>query len=73
MLVRYRKGRREACYDPETLATVAHEPSPSAQGPFPSCESCPYPSTGFLCYAEEGKCIRIEMQKIMDRQRRQRR
>ena len=67
MLVYYRKGKRDACYDPEFLTTVTHEPIPPLQGPFPSCEGCPYPASGFLCYAATGNCLRTEMQKIMDR------
>lgn len=69
MLIRYRKGRRTACYDSEDVVTVAHEPVLPPQGPFPSCEDCPYPGSGFLCYAAMGDCLRTEMQKIMDKER----
>ncbi len=71
MLVHYRKSRRNACYDPECLVTVAHEPAIPPQGPFPSCEDCPYPGIGFRCFAESGNCLRTEMQKIMERGRKQ--
>lgn len=69
MLVRYRKGRRKACYDSEGLVTVDHEPATPPQGPFPSCEGCPYPGSGFHCYAAPGNCLRTQMQKIMERGR----
>lgn len=67
MLIHYRKGRRNTCYDPECLTTVTHEPVPPPQGPFPSCEGCPYPASGFLCYAAKGSCLRTEMQKIIEK------
>lgn len=28
------------------------------------CESCPYPSTGFLCSGSDGECMKTRMQKI---------
>lgn len=69
MLIKYRKGRQTACYIQEDLITVSHEPAPPPSGLFPSCEGCPYPSTGFLCYASEGNCMRTAVQKIMDRRK----
>lgn len=71
MLVHYRKGRRNACYDPECLVTVAHEPVLPLQGPFPPCEGCPYPGSGFRCFAKQGNCLRTEMQKIIEKGRKQ--
>lgn len=69
MLIKYRKGRGAACYIQEDLITVSREPKIPPHGPFPSCEGCPYPSAGFLCYAGEGNCMRTSVQKIIERRK----
>lgn len=69
MLIKYRKGRQTACYIREDLITVSRESEPPLSGPFPTCEGCPYPGTGFLCYTNEGNCMRTMVQKIMERRK----
>ena len=29
-----------------------------------SCEGCPYPANGFLCWGKDGKCLRSEMRRL---------
>ena len=31
------------------------------------CEGCPYPSHGFVCWHDEERCLRTEMEKIKER------
>lgn len=33
------------------------------------CEGCPYPSHGFVCWHDEERCLRTEMEKIHQRDR----
>lgn len=69
MLVHYCK--RKVGGPPDTIqkaSPLAHEPVPPLQGLFPSCEDCPYPGSGLLCYAVPGDCLKTEMQKIMDKE-----
>jgi|GEM_PF-1751151 len=47
MLARYKRSRRNACYDSDSLVT--HDKAkaePRLHGPFPSCGDCAYPSHG---------------------------
>lgn len=70
MLIRYKKNKKTACYDSDSLVSGSkqkHDPRPL--GPFPSCGDCPYPSHGFICYSSEGNCLRTDMQKINQRSR----
>ena len=68
--VRYKKNRMLLVYDPEYLPTVPHEPPPVLTGPFERCAGCPYPGNGFMCWdADEKKCLRTEVARIMERDR----
>ncbi len=31
---------------------------------FDRCEGCPYPAHGFVCWGQDGGCLRSEMEKI---------
>lgn len=64
MLVRFKKGKRSACYDSNALATCNEPTSERPCGPFRSCSNCPYASHGFICYTTEGKCLKTDMQKL---------
>lgn len=65
MLVPYKKNKKNACYDSETLVTTGRlQPEERPKGPFKSCGDCPYPSHGFVCYGSEGDCLRTDMDKI---------
>lgn len=65
MLIRYKRNKKQACYDSDVLITTGRIPSDKrTQGPFKSCGDCPYPSPGFICHRSEGNCLRTEMQKI---------
>lgn len=70
MLVRYKRNRRNTCYDSDSLVT--HDKSnveSRLHGPFLSCGDCPYPSQGFMCYSSEGDCMRTYMQKMNQRRK----
>ena len=70
MLVHYKKNRKPACYDSDSLVSVEKvltEKRPN--GPFKSCGECPYASHGFICYSREGDCLRTDMQKINQRRK----
>jgi hypothetical protein len=28
------------------------------------CEVCPYPSVGFICWSQDGSCLKTDMDKI---------
>ncbi len=72
MLVHFRKNRRVACYDPNTLApTDRMPPDERPCGPFKSCGGCPYPSHGFVCYSAEGDCLKTDMEKIYAKRRKE--
>lgn len=72
MLIRYKKNKRSACYDSDTLVTGGRIPPIERPcGPFKSCGNCPYPSHGFLCYSSEGDCLRTDMEKIHRKNSRQ--
>lgn len=48
-------------YSPET----AREPIPPPVCTRSAlCEGCPYPSNGFICWAESGECMRSRVAKI---------
>lgn len=65
MLTRYKKNKRSACYDSDTLVTGGRiPPAERPGGPFESCGKCSYPSHGFICYSSEGDCLRTDMDKI---------
>ncbi len=68
MLIKYKKNKRIACYDSDSLVSgnkAKVEPRP--HGPFLSCGDCTYPSHGFMCYSSEGDCLRTYMKKINQR------
>lgn len=68
MIIRYKKNKRAACYDSDSLASgIKPKNDPRPLGPFPSCGDCPYPSHGFICYSSEGNCLRTDMKKINQR------
>ncbi|TCK89045.1 hypothetical protein EDC19_2458 [Natranaerovirga hydrolytica] len=70
MLIRYKKNKRTACYDSDSLLSAGkHETNPRLCGPFKSCGDCTYPSHGFICYSSEGNCLRTDMQKINQRRK----
>ncbi|WP_312644560.1 hypothetical protein [Hydrogenoanaerobacterium sp.] len=69
MLVRYKRNKRYACYDTESLVPRGRpEIPPRPHGPFASCGACPYASHGFVCYGKEGECLRTDMNRL-DRRR----
>ena len=71
MLVRYKRNKQKACYDLENLVTVGKSQAEERpRGPFPSCGNCPYPSHGFICYSSEGDCLRTDMQKLHNKNKR---
>ncbi|WP_041272708.1 hypothetical protein [Desulfitobacterium hafniense] len=55
------KGTSEGTIDPPNKYTVS-PPQDSA-----SCEGCPYPSVGFICWSPEGSCMKTEVEKISSR------
>lgn len=34
------------------------------------CEGCPYPAHGFICWRGDGACMRTEMAKIREQEKR---
>jgi len=34
------------------------------------CEGCPYPSHGFICWHDENKCLKTEMERISNKEKR---
>lgn len=34
------------------------------------CKDCPYPAHGFVCWRENGECMRTDMEKITEREKR---
>ena len=68
MLVYYKKNRKPACYDSDSLLTIGKIlPDERPRGPFKSCGNCSYPSHGFICYSSEGDCLKTDMQRICQR------
>ena len=62
MLIRYKRNRRTACYESESLLQGGRpEPAPQLTGPFKSCGGCPYARNGFICWSSEGKCLKTDM------------
>lgn len=33
------------------------------------CEGCPYPSVGFICWSQDGTCIKTELDRIHARKK----
>ena len=33
------------------------------------CKDCPYPAHGFVCWHDEGNCLRTEMEKIAEKEK----
>lgn len=72
MLVRYKKNKKNACYDSDTLVTTGRIPPEERPcGPFKSCGACPYPSHGFICYSAEGDCLKTDIEKINAKRRKE--
>ncbi len=72
MIVRYRRNREIAFYDLECLKSVGKpEQCESPRGPFKSCGECPYPSHGFICYRSEGDCLKTDMEKVHQKNRKE--
>lgn len=70
MLVKYKRNKRYACYNSDSLTSVGRiETTPRPHGPFKSCGDCPYASHGFICYSQEGDCLKTDMQKINHRRK----
>ena len=68
MLVHYKKNKKPACYDSESIITTGRiPPDERPHGSFKSCGNCPYPSHGFICYSSDGNCLRTDMQRIHSR------
>lgn len=68
MLIRYKKNKRNACYDSDSLVPSSESKAePRPHGPFLSCGDCAYPSHGFMCYSSEGDCLKTYMQKMNQR------
>ena len=36
------------------------------------CKDCPYPAHGFVCWHDEGNCLRTEMEKIAEKEKKRR-
>lgn len=36
---------------------------------FERCKGCPYPSHGFICWREDGECMKTDVEKIAKRER----
>lgn len=36
------------------------------------CKGCPYPSHGFICWHDENKCLKTEMERISKKERKRR-
>lgn len=71
MLVRYKRNKQTACYDSDNLVTIGKIPQVERpHGPFQSCDNCPYPSHGFICCSSEGDCLRTDMQKLHNKNKR---
>jgi hypothetical protein len=69
MRIRYRRNGKPQSYDPEYLQTLPRSlPQPLA-GPFEQCTGCPYPSHGFLCWDNQSTCLRDQMRKFENRDR----
>ena len=67
--VRYKHNREPQFYESMCLTTTPHEPPPILTGPFERCAGCPYPGHGFVC-GNGDNCLRTEMSRIMERDRR---
>jgi hypothetical protein len=37
------------------------------------CQGCPYPGTGFVCCGRDGSCMRTDVERIVLRQKREKR
>ena len=70
MRVRYKKNGQVQFYESGCLNSTLHEPPEPVCGPFERCAGCPYPGHGFMCWgADEEKCLRTEVARIMERDR----
>ena len=70
MLVRYKRNKKYACYDSDSLPSEGKSESiQRLYGPFASCGDCPYASHGFLCYSAEGDCMKTDMQRLNNRRK----
>lgn len=68
MQIHYKHNGRDAVYADCRLPTIPREPPEPVLGPFKQCVGCPYSGHGFICWqADEGKCLRTEMARIMER------
>ncbi len=36
------------------------------------CENCPYPRVGFFCQDQDGSCLRTDMERLAERQKKTR-
>ena len=72
MLVRYKRNKKPACYDTDSLAPGGGlKPDPRPSGPFASCGTCPYASHGFVCHSAEGDCIRSDLRKLDEKRKKE--
>jgi hypothetical protein len=70
MRVKYKKNKRTACYDSDSLISGnKSKAEPRLRRPFLSCGDCAYPSHGFKCYSSGGDCLRTYMQKMNQRRK----
>ncbi len=70
MQIHYKHNGRDMVYADYRLPTIPREPPEPVSGPFERCTHCPYPGHGFVCWhADEGKCLRTEVARIMERER----
>ena len=63
MLVRYKKNGCPYLHDTENIPIQKQATEEKFNKPFESCGSCNYASHGFLCFREEGDCLKTDLEK----------
>ncbi|MFI3326997.1 MAG: hypothetical protein R3Y35_12640, partial [Clostridia bacterium] len=68
MLVRYKKNGHPHLYDTHNIPIQMQATEEEISKPFVSCGKCNYASHGFLCFKEEGDCLKTALEKSQKKQ-----
>lgn len=67
MQIHYTHNGQDEVYADYRLPAIPRDPPEPVRGPFGWCAGCPYSGHGFICWHTDGKCLRTEMARIMER------
>ncbi|MFI3326656.1 MAG: hypothetical protein R3Y35_10875 [Clostridia bacterium] len=68
MLIQYKKNGRTQLYCDDDISVQKKIVEEEISKPFESCGKCNYASHGFLCFKEEGDCLKTALEKSQKKQ-----